>query len=394
MSRPPIDAFVLIANAAGRRARLFRRALGAAAVPHAVLDHGTLLSEGVEDALAHVAARWGGARVLVRLDTISHDRVAERALLARGYADVAALPRGPEIVEDARARAAGLDQLVGPRQRHLGLLSYLAELERVVAEFSGWTWQRSPAGLRRLLDRDATWMHHEHQSVPARLPEQHDAPAIFAEMRARGWNAAFMQLRWATPLPALAVLFAKNESVITSIEQTPGGRVATPTVRQKDGADARAIVRFLLREGAHVEHAIRKRRANDRYSDLRFLCVEGAPSFGIVRTNTQPLTSPRFGGSRADPISFRKELGEASWQVALELARASAQLHEPRSPGAQLELDIAFDSKGRPRLLGVDGFGDLAGKAADGVAVYTFLADRLGARRLDIPLRMLGPTGN
>ena len=375
---------VLLADTRDRRASLFLAALRDAGVAHHALDHRALVADTLEDELRTLERTFGDEPLLLRLDAIAGGNGVEQTLRRWGHADAAR--EGRELVDDARAARAAPTELLAPAQRQRGVERYLARLEHAVARRPQWRWQRSPAAVARLFDKRACWALHRERGlrVPDALPDTPPSyDGLIERLRERGWRSAFVKLSSGSSASGLAVVDASRGVVMTTPHEAEGRRHNSLRLRRLRGAPARAAIEYLLREGAHVERAIAKARLGGRHADLRVLCVEGEPAFGVARTSTHPITNLHLGGQRGDIGAFRAQVGPQAWARTLSLARRVAAAYAEERPGEHLGLDLAIDRSGQPFVLEANAFGDLLpGAAADGVSVYAWQADRLGARAL------------
>lgn len=368
---------LLIGSPGGRRVVALTAAARAAAAPLTALDWAALAAEP-----ARLGELGDGPPLALRLEPIE-DPALEPRLLELGYA--AAERWGCERVDPQRARAepAAPEALRAPRQRHLGWLALLAQLE---AQLPPRCRPLTPfAALPRLFDKGAAGARHRALGVPTPEPltldeATPDDPLAALERALGQRRRAFVKLSCGSSASGLAVVSRAGEGLVamTTIEQARDGRFNNRRLRRVSDPDSlRELLRWLLAEGAVVEAAAPKARLAGARFDCRVLCVAGEPAFTVARCARHPVTNLQLGGWRGELAELERAVPAAERAAAWQSCRSLAADY-----GCfQLGIDVMFERGGGHRVIEVNAFGDLLPRLyRDGLDVYGWQLRELARR--------------
>lgn len=366
--------FLLIGNPDNRRVVLFRAALARLDQPEPDIVTWRDLARRPDglDALDEEPR-------IVRIDSFGEDDEVTRALLALGHDD--AIREDVSVVSprELARRPMRNGEILAPRQQHLGLLRVLDAMDQSLARRPSWRVLTAPAAIRDLFDKRITSRLYASRGIPVAraLTDAADPGRLRASMDARALSMVWVKLASGSSASCLAVLqrHAGSEWLMTTIEATPDGWFNSLTVRRvEQPSHIDTILRWLLREGCHVEENVPKARLANRHFDCRVLVVDGEPAFTVVRTSTHPITNLHLGGRRGDLPLLRAACPAARWDAAMASCREVAALH-----GAfQVGIDLAFTRGYRAHaVLEANAFGDLLpGLQRDGLDVYAWQITR------------------
>jgi hypothetical protein len=369
--------FVLLGNPENRRVGLFQAALAAQGHPPARVFawRDVARDPSVLESLPDEPA-W------FRIDSFGEDFEVEKLLLVRGAEDARTYQTGPTVIP--ASEVAGLvedhGRIVAPRQMHLGFLRVLRDVAAILARKPRVHVLQPPSTIEAFFDKGVTSRRCAEAGIP--VPEAFAPTGDLTELRARvaGEQRVYVKLTCGSSASCLAIwTLAPRESIVTTIEIAQSGWYNSLRLRQyTDRTRVDEILRFLLREGAHVERAIPKARLDGRHTDCRVLVVEGEPTFSVLRTSRHPITNLHLGGQRADVAALA--LDPAVHEAAMESCRAVARVF----PCHHVGVDLMFEADLRGhRVLEANAFGDLLpGLVRDGLSVYEW------------EIRALGSTGN
>jgi hypothetical protein len=169
----------------------------------------------------------------------------------------------------------------------------------------------------------------------------------------------------------------RGEYALTTVEDTGSARYNTRRLqRLRDPAAIDRLLSFLLAEGAQIERAVGKARAEGGYFDLRVLVVDDEAAFTVVRVSPHPITNLHLGGRRGDLDGLRRRIPPGAWRAAIESARR-VQRH---SGAFHVGVDLLFEPDlTRHRVIEGNAFGDLLPNLErDGLDVYGWQIRRLG----------------
>ncbi len=372
----PRPRFLILGNPENRRVTGFVATLRERGEPEPiVLAHRALL-EQIER-----LAELPDEPLLVRLDATGEDGAVERLLLERGWAD--ALGGGGETIDpdQLRARELRFGEIVAPRQRALGFLRYLRELDAVFAQRPSWRVLNPPSSVAELFDKRVTSRRYAALGVPVpEVLEGITTPEQLREaMRERGWTSVFVKLASGSSASCVAMVSLRParggrpglERALTTVHVRPDGRfnsLRLQELRERETIDD--LLRFLLDEGSQIERAIAKPRIAGRWFDLRVLVIAGEPVFVVVRTSPHPITNLHLGGSRGDLTGLRQWVSAQAWRRAMDSARKVHAAHGCLHVG----VDLLFESDlCDHRVIEANAFGDLLpGLERGGLSVYAW----------------------
>jgi hypothetical protein len=371
--------YLLIGNPENRRVSLFQEALRESGSPPATVISHLELCERPER-LADLPDR----DLLVRIESAGENPEVERALLALGHP--CAVAEGvstisPEILSTLPPRRG---QILPPRQAHLGFLRHLERIGRVLAERPGWRPLSAPETIALLFDKRQTSRRYAAEGIPVppALFEVESPEALRGAMRERGYRAVFVKLASGSSASCLGVFHhaLDQEFLMTTIEQADDGWYNSLRVRRvNDRRRIDELLGFLLREGSQIELAVPKARLDGASFDCRVLCVDGEPSFTVIRQSRHPITNLHLGGWRGRPESLAAILPAELARAAEESCRRVAALH---AENFQLGIDLLYEAGWRGhRVIEANAFGDLLPNLTrDGLGVYAWQI-RAAARR-------------
>lgn len=314
---------------------------------------------------------------LVRIDSFGEDAEVDRALLKLGYehaVNAGSWALDPEALE---AYVPLHGEVVAPRQAYFGLKRHLARLQAVFEQRPSWRILQPTASIARLFDKQACWrLHHRAGlSVPEAAHEIESPEDLRLEAKLRGWRSVYVKLRSGSSASCLALYEPAKGLLRTSLARDGERWVNVLGLRSYRGAQADAVLGFIIREGAHVENGLPKAQRDGRVFDLRVLVVDGEPAFVVERQSHHPVTNLHLGGRRGDAEQVRARMGGAAWGALLETARRTAALHDCFHLGVDLAVLRGFRHHA---VLEANAFGDLLPRLErDGLDAYGWQLDRL-----------------
>jgi hypothetical protein len=216
-----------------------------------------------------------------------------------------------------------------------------------------------PLELAEMFDKNTTSARLARAGipVPSLLPAPDTVEALYSALRRRRFNTAYVKLNTGSSASAIAVLRPMDEPpwAISSIVRLNGEMFSTRRLRRHEGEDLKAVLAFLLREGACVQQGIRMAQIDGQNFDVRVVVIHGQPAFTIFRLSSQPMTNLHLGGRRGDVIQCRAAIPTRAWLDALDHCIEAARLYR----SVVLGIDLLFESGyQRHFILEVNAFGD------------------------------------
>jgi hypothetical protein len=334
--------FVILGNPENRRVTLFAAALESRGfAPPIVVSWLDWLRD------PRVLERLALDECWLRIDSAGESFEVDRELLRLGGF------RG-RIVED-RGR------ILAPRQAHLGFERALKRLAAFLARRPGWRVLNPIDDILELFDKRRTSARFAAAGVPVpeSLGEIQSLRELDARMESQHIRQVFVKLSSGSSASCLGMYrrAGTHRAFFTTIEQAPTGWYNTLRVRNVlDARDVRALVGFVLKEGAQVERAVPKAKLDGAYFDLRVLCVAREPAFIVVRQNRHPITNLHLGGWRGDLKALKKLVPRVAWESAMQSCRQVASLYGGLHLGIDLMFEPGFE---RHRIIEANAFGDL-----------------------------------
>ncbi len=305
-----------------------------------------------------VLARIDAPDVIFRIESPGPYPEVERALLRRGWPLIG--PEGTAMAPGAYEPRHG--RIAAPRQRHLGFLSVLDDLERHLAQREGWRVPTPPALIRLCFDKAACWRRCVELDLPVcpALPRPVASLAqLLEQMHERDVEQVFVKMTSGSSASCLALVSSRGPRALTTVEMASDGFYNSRRLRTYVGRDLERLIAFLLGEGAHIEHAVPKARlrmnAQPWYFDLRVLAIQSAPVFTVVRQSPYPITNLHLGGQRGDFTWLRAKHEALVVDIhdsVRKLSRALSAFHL----GVDVLVEPGFQTH---RLIEANAFGDL-----------------------------------
>lgn len=384
-----MPAFIVIGNPENRRVTLFQASLGRRKQPPAeVISWIDLVREGgAEDALRALDERRGREPALVRIDSFGESFDVERGMLLRGFEDARALGAWAAPPEEVRATAYDHGRIFAPRQQHCGFLRVLAELEQALAARPWLRVLNAPRSIERLFDKRACAATFAEIGVP--IPQPLGDVSRPDELRARmvetATTRAFVKLSCGSSASCLA-LYDYDPSrpdeawLFTSMEidgEVLYNSLKPRRYREPDAIDH--LLRFLFREGSHVEACVPKARSGAKFFDTRMLAIAGEVAFTVVRKSQHPVTNLHLGGTRGTLEELEALIAPEVLAAAHESCRKVFAAHDCLHIG----IDVMFTADRKEhRILEANAFGDLLPNLErDGLDVWEWQIEKALASR-------------
>lgn len=315
--------------------------------------------ELVKDARA--LAQVPNEPLLVRMDTYGQNFEVERALLRRGYARAAEMDVTTLTPSEIDALTDDRGRILAPRQHHLGFESVLGDVERVFAEKDRWTILQPLRGVRDLFDKRASHANHARAGVP--VPRAFDVRAV-GDLPVD--TTVYVKLTSGSSASCLGIWDGRG--LFTTMEIAGDRLYNSRRVRRYAKDASLRLLRFLLREGSHVEARVPKAAIDGQPFDLRVVVIAGEPAFVVVRQSTHEITNIHLGGKRGSVPRVREKIPPEVWDAAMDSAARSARAHRC----FQVGVDLLFERDLRGHcVVEANAFGDFfPGYAEDGETIY------------------------
>lgn len=210
------------------------------------------------------------------------------------------------------------------------------------------------------------------------------APATVSALRAmtaeRRWARCFVKPRWGSSgagvlawerdgfgdgareqvTVAADAAFAPDTETLTLLNSKRLRRYGAPLCEH--------ILARILADGAVVERWLPKMTVDGGPSDLRVLCLGGAPAHRIARVGRGPITNLHLDATRMSAERFFDAAPAQTRERVEAVARAVARVF-PRT--LVFGLDLHIDGRGGVRVIEVNAWGDhLPGVSFEGQEVY------------------------
>jgi glutathione synthase/RimK-type ligase-like ATP-grasp enzyme len=289
---------------------------------------------------------------LVRLESPGRDFEVTRLLLQAG-----AREDGDDA--DWHALPYRKGELVRPGLLYRGFRRVLRGLRRSFDARPHLRPLSCPLAVAELFDKRATQARLGAAGIPCppSLEPPADPEQLLAALRCRGFAPAYVKLNTGSSASAIAVVRAAEEPAwaVSSVCRRGDGFVSSRRLRRHEGDDLKAVLRFLLDEGACVQRGIPMAQIDGQNFDVRVVVVYGAPAFVVFRLSSQPMTNLHLGGRRGRADACRACIPTRAWLDALDHCADAARLYG----GATVGVDLLFE-RGylRHYLLEVNAFGD------------------------------------
>lgn len=310
---------------------------------------------------------------LVRLDLGAHsDEEVPRALLERGFDDAQRL--GGDCISPAALAALppARGRILHPRQKHLGFLRVLDELQAVFAARDRWILLNPVDDVKALFDKRVTSRRYAALGIavpePLDVDGVRDGAGLVARMDEAGLDALFVKLAAGSTGECMALVRVgrRGPELLTTIERAADGWYNTRRLqRVRDARGFDEVVAWLLGEGSQVERAVDKAHLDGRWFDCRKVVVDGAVLLTVVRQSRLPITNLHLGGQRGDLDAFDRLVPAALREAADESCRRVFAAHR----SLQLGIDVLFEAGSlRPMVIEANAFGDHLVK--EGLRIY------------------------
>ncbi len=351
----PTPRYVAIANPAGKRWQAYAPQLeafwaerGARPEVEVVPWSAVVPRDGDLDGLAAF-----DRPALVRLESPGRDWDVARLLLQAGERE--------EGGDGARWAQLPYEKgrLVRPGLLYRGFRRVLRGLRRSFDRRPHLTPLSCPLAVAELFDKNATAARLEAAGVPCppSLPAPNTPGELLDLLRESRFDPAYVKLNTGSSASGIAVVHTAGEApwAISSVLRLRGGFFSTRLLRRYSGDDLRAVLGFLLAEGACVQRGVRMAQIDGQNFDVRVVVVHGRPAFSVFRLSPQPMTNLHLGGRRGDPARCRAAVPTRAWLDGLDHCVEAAAPYRCAAVG----VDLLFESGYlRHFVLEVNAFGD------------------------------------
>jgi hypothetical protein len=201
--------------------------------------------------------------------------------------------------------------------------------------------------------------------VPPSLPAPATADELLEALRRHHFSTGYVKLNTGSSASAIAVTHACEERpwATSSLVRLRDGFFSSRRLCCYRDDDLRAVLAFLLEEGACVQRGIRMAQIDGQNFDVRVVVIHGQPTHTIFRLSDLPMTNLHLGGRRGEWERCRAAVPTRSWLDALDHCVESARLYDAAAVG----VDLLFESGYlRHYVLEVNAFGDFFPGLRDG----------------------------
>jgi len=290
---------------------------------------------------------------LVRLESPGRDWDVSRLLLQAG-ADIS--PDEPP--GDWLALPYEKGRLLRPGLLYRGFRRVLHGLRAAFDARPHLTPFSCPVDIGVLFDKNATSarLTAAEIPVPPALPAPASVDELLTALRERRFSPAYVKLNTGSSAAAIAVVHVDGEPWCeTTVARLGDDFYSSRRLRSYRGDDLRAVLGFLLQEGACVQQGIRMARIDGHNCDVRVVVIHGRPAVTVFRLSPLPMTNLHLGGRRGDPARCRAAVPTRAWLDALDHCAEAASLFRCGMVGADLLFENGYL---RHYLLEVNAFGD------------------------------------
>jgi len=223
-----------------------------------------------------------------------------------------------------------------------------------------------PLAVAELFDKNATSERLAAHDIPCppALPAPDTPEELLERLRQARFGTAYVKLNTGSSASAIAVVRAGDDPpwAISSLVRIGDEFASSRRLQHHAGVDLRAVLGFLLAEGACVQRGIRMAQVDGQNFDVRVVVIHGTPAFTVFRLSSQPMTNLHLGGRRGDPARCRAAIPTRAWLDGLDHCVEAARLYDSAAVG----VDLLFESGYlRHYLLEVNAFGDFFPGLAD-----------------------------
>ena len=127
--------------------------------------------------------------------------------------------------------------------------------------------------------------------------------------------------------------------------------------RYRDARQITELVDAVCRQRAIAERWFPKAGYDGQRFDLRVLVIGGRAAHAVMRQSAGPITNLHLGNRRGDLAGLRRQMGEAAWREALDVAERAGRVF-PASLYVAVDLLVAPGFR-RFAVAEVNAFGDL-----------------------------------
>jgi glutathione synthase/RimK-type ligase-like ATP-grasp enzyme len=364
--------FIILGNPENRRVAFFQAALRQQDLPPAkVLSYQDYLSERV--ALSDVAA----PNDVLRIESPGESFWVEQKMLALGAEANSASAATKLSADAAMSLSFDLGRILYPRQWYEGFCLVADRLERERVEL-GLSVMNHPEEIKVMFHKPKSHARFLEAQVPVApsLGEISSYDELRDEMQRRDIERVFVKLSFGSSASGVVAYQAdeSGELAITSAELVRSRNEiklynSLRIRRYNKRSDIKAVLNYLLREGAIVEEWLPKAVFQGYPFDLRVVVIEGVAKHFVVRLGKSPMTNLHLGNARGDATLFRQELSEQSWREICQTCEAAFAAF-PK--GLYAGVDLLLTPTQEKVVLEINSFGDLLPNIlCDGLDTYS-----------------------
>jgi hypothetical protein len=304
---------------------------------------------------------------LVRLESPGRDWDVSKLLLQAGERE--------DGGDGARWAALPYEKgrLVRPGLLYRGFRRVLRGLRRSFDRRPHLTALACPMAVAELFDKNATAARLEAAGVPCppALPAPDTPDKLLVALRENRFHPAYVKLNTGSSASGIAVVHADADEpwAVSSVLRLRGGFFSTRLLRRYAGDDLRAVLGFLLDEGACVQRGVRMAQIDGQNFDVRVVVIHGRPAFTVFRLSPRPMTNLHLGGRRGDPARCRAAVPTRAWLDGLDHCVEAAAQYRCAAVGVDLLFEGGYL---RHYVLELNAFGDFFPGLVDarGVGVH------------------------
>jgi glutathione synthase/RimK-type ligase-like ATP-grasp enzyme len=365
---------VVVCNPENRRANLFCQAARDLGLPTPrCVAYASILAD---ETILHDVLRPGNR---LRIESPGENFDVERRIIARGAAVMEA-GVGEYISEsDALALRPDHGRIRFYKQWFAGFGAVLGQIQQVAFD-SDCRVLNTPEAICMMFDKRRCQYHLQERQipVPGLWPELASYDALHEQRKKQKAVRLFIKPSHASSASGVLAYRAQRdrEEILAPVAiERSGGEVklynSLKVRRYTDPADIRALINFILAEGAVVEEWIPKASLQGKFFDLRVVVINGRAQFALPRLSAGPITNLHLGNQRGDASNVRGQLGDRCYDQAMHCAEAAVRSVDGAFyAGVDVLIPAGF---GQPRVLEINAFGDLLPGLvnAQGLDTYT-----------------------